>query len=784
MKSLGEEEDVQAVLKRAGLDLHTLLQVDNDILLNAALREAGVTLVGDRMRVISRIKQLRQSRREGAGEEGERSLTWTDSRNIDSRHPTPKTQRRSSSSSNKIHPSSFLYSSALVESSLPPASDFLPSATPLDKDETSSASSSYKPQAPSLPRPELEDEQKSPAPRRNSIGSQGSRVSLRKGRRSIREEGKNEAEGSKETRGKLLVSRSSQPWRRNRDEVDKRMKRTRLLAAIVGCCGSIAACLQNELVIRGMNPQENVINGLKGLNSLLSLLLFLLTLRLYSLDILFERIRLHLRALHVLKEEVELGELLGSWRLWGEVGLFCLHVPPFLSLEVPLYNWNNFLSYRLETLGAALNLLRLLLFWKCFRDSAISSLPRRHTVSSFTGVRMDSAFVLKRILNSPQAFSFIAALWLLLIVIAGYWFRCLELSACFFGTSQHPLCESEEAKVWVMSFHGEHNTTTNAEAFEKVNDLYIQNAMWAMFTTSTTVGYGDVTPTTYGGRVVGAITNVAGLLLVAALTSSLSHVLMYTDEETSAMCLFDREKAAARLLHLAALLIQSWWAKRKARREGKGRRTRRGWWSWWGSGEETGMGRYGRWMEFERAKEKSVRELNACLGPNMKVDLLYARMKRLTASSLSLRLKLSPSSSSFRRQPPDLEAEEELLNTVKAIKRRKSIVLLPRQRRTSSAYQSYREDRIDNFYEAVEALRSRYYLSKRLQWRRDRGLVERVLVRSRFLAALCGISGTCMAVAQSELVFAGVAPEAFAVQLLKGANSLLTILCMVRTRRS
>eukprot|EP00960_Hanusia_phi_P031024 749020-Hanusia_phi.AAC.1 len=224
--------------------------------------------------------------------------------------------------------------------------------------------------------------------------------------------------------------------------------------------------------------------------------------------------------------------------------------------------------------------------------------------------------------------------------------------------------------------------------------------------------YGDVTPTTYGGRAVSALTNVAGLLLVAALTSSLSHVLIYSDAEMSAMCLFEREKAAARLLHLAALLIQSWWARRKARR-GLGRGGDTGWRGCWRRGEASKAAGNGRWLEFEQAKEKSLRELNACLGPSMKVDLLYSRMKRLTTSSLSLRLKLSPSSAaSFRQPPPDPEAEEELHKTVKAIQRRRSLVLLPRQRRSSSVYQSLREDRIDNFFEVVEAVRSRYFLSK------------------------------------------------------------------------
>jgi len=498
MRSLEDEEELQALLKRAGLDLRTLLEIDNDILLNAALREAGVVLVGDRMRAIARVKQLRQERRrsedQGKMEGQDRSLRWTESSNVDSRRPTPKTARRASGSGdNKIHPyrpveahkSLHLDAENQVASpaSLPDAAPSLYSPAPLAAADQSSASlvSSASSQAPS------------PA---DEVPSQVSLSPTRQARRAGEESNKGnegEEQGTRRAAGETVtkrrgVSKEGKGWRRNRDEVDRRMKRLRVLAASLGLCGSLAACLQNELIIRGMRPHELPIDVLKGINSLLSLLLLLLTLRLHSLQILFERIRLHLRALHVLQEEVQLGEVLGRWSLWGELVVCCVHVPPYVTWEVPLYNWNNLLTYRLETLGAAFNLLRLFLFWKCFRDAATSSLPRRHTVSSFTGVRMDSAFVLKRILNSPQAFGFIAGVWLLLLLVSSYWFRCFELSACFFGSSQYPLCESLEAKVWVLDFQGEHNTTVNVDAFEKVNDLYIQNALWAMFTTSTTVG--------------------------------------------------------------------------------------------------------------------------------------------------------------------------------------------------------------------------------------------------------------------------------------------------------
>ena len=94
------------------------------------------------------------------------------------------------------------------------------------------------------------------------------------------------------------------------------------------------------------------------------------------------------------------------------------------------------------------------------------------------------------------------------------------------------------------------------ESFEKINDLYLWNAVWMMFVTSTTVGYGDLDATTNFGRVVASAMSVVGIVLVALLTAALSTALQWSEEELSSLLVMKREKAKQQLVHLAALTIQ------------------------------------------------------------------------------------------------------------------------------------------------------------------------------------------------------------------------------------
>ena len=128
---------------------------------------------------------------------------------------------------------------------------------------------------------------------------------------------------------------------------------------------------------------------------------------------------------------------------WLEAILCSIHLPPFMTFEIGLLNWENFILYRAETAFAVWNTLRLYRFWACFVDYDLAQLPRKHTVSSFTGVRMDSVFTIKNVLNGTGALQFITFQWTCLVMLLGEALTCVKaqlasqclLSALWFSST-------------------------------------------------------------------------------------------------------------------------------------------------------------------------------------------------------------------------------------------------------------------------------------------------------------------------------------------------------------
>ena len=180
-----------------------------------------------------------------------------------------------------------------------------------------------------------------------------------------------------------------------------------------------------------------LVNASKAINTLLSLTLVGMIYWLHWLDELFQRIRAHLRLLLPLNTNIRPWEIVGKPKFLALSLVNFLHLPPGVTFEFGMVNWDNFVLYRGETICMMFNSLRIFWFAQCFVHMFLFRLPRRHTVSSFTGVRMNSAFCFKEILNSDSALHVITMFWLIILLVLGYWFRAVESTACLFGVTQN-----------------------------------------------------------------------------------------------------------------------------------------------------------------------------------------------------------------------------------------------------------------------------------------------------------------------------------------------------------
>jgi hypothetical protein len=102
--------------------------------------------------------------------------------------------------------------------------------------------------------------------------------------------------------------------------------------------------------------------------------------------------------------------------------------------------------------------------------------------------------------------------------------------------------------------------------FEKINDTYLWDGFWFIFSAMTTVGWGDLLPATHLGRVMAGLANASGITSIGMLTSALMIELKYTPEEESAVLMLETEKAKRNMPFHAARLLQMWFRDKRSYR--------------------------------------------------------------------------------------------------------------------------------------------------------------------------------------------------------------------------
>ena len=75
------------------------------------------------------------------------------------------------------------------------------------------------------------------------------------------------------------------------------------------------------------------------------------------------------------------------------------------------------------------------------------------------------------------------------------------------------------------------SVAVSALAMTKVEHMPFTDALWWAFVTATTVGYGDLSPTTGLGRIIASILMLVGIGLIGSLTSSITSFFLDTKND-------------------------------------------------------------------------------------------------------------------------------------------------------------------------------------------------------------------------------------------------------------
>jgi voltage-gated potassium channel len=80
------------------------------------------------------------------------------------------------------------------------------------------------------------------------------------------------------------------------------------------------------------------------------------------------------------------------------------------------------------------------------------------------------------------------------------------------------------------------------------------DAVWWVFVTITTVGYGDYYPTTMWGRIIGVFVMLSGIALIGVLASFLANFFLAPPKKKTEEQPSEAGTTTARLAHLESLL--------------------------------------------------------------------------------------------------------------------------------------------------------------------------------------------------------------------------------------
>ena len=345
-----------------------------------------------------------------------------------------------------------------------------------------------------------------------------------------------------------------------------------VLAALLGIGAAIWA--ENVLYWAGNVPSP-MVDGLKAVSSASTALLCACVFQRRKLD-------LKLRAVHSLsRTERSLGRM-QTMRHWHiarplllELLACAVHSPPWFHRMVTInagdYENPNPARYSLDALASTwMVAVRPYLLVHFLHDQLGLNDLSAQMVAHWNNVTFDTWFTV-RMVALEHALAFIFGVFATVTATMSYLLRTWERPLCAPWRAEVPwFCSNTPAAVTAA---GAGNATAAAAsaaaagfapqvvlgsgADGTVNHNFIANSAWNVIITMTTVGYGDMYPSSHGGRFIATLAALMGITLVALMVDMIHKSMEFSQAEEKAYRLVQERRAKLQLQRTACVVIQA-----------------------------------------------------------------------------------------------------------------------------------------------------------------------------------------------------------------------------------
>jgi hypothetical protein len=210
-----------------------------------------------------------------------------------------------------------------------------------------------------------------------------------------------------------------------------------------------------------------------------------------------------------------------------EILIFLLHPNPMthgIKLNMRLDNHKFYYTHSLNDIFAVLCCLRVYFFLKLYLEMSDYYSPRGQRISKMNNVESDLPLSMKALLYNKPVSSYML-MFILMLFFASFSLRVFERDI---------IIRERESTYFYDSYW---------------------NNLWSIVVTMTTVGYGDISPKSVFGRIVGILVCIFGTCLISMLVVTITNVIKFTPIEEKVFIMLHRVELKEQKDKLATKLI-------------------------------------------------------------------------------------------------------------------------------------------------------------------------------------------------------------------------------------